>query len=101
MTDAPIIIPHVGDFVVEKTRYGGHAIQHLSAVKGKIAEYKRYGTHVGRVRLEDIVFAGTESAAKRLHELLDSSRALQSDECRKSMERRALRDQEYIAKAKL
>jgi hypothetical protein len=94
------VIPRVGDYVVERGSYG-YELHQVSAVKGKICTYARYGTRVGNIRMDAIVFAGDEPSARALHERLKSSHALCEDERRKSHERKLKRDAEYISDALL
>jgi hypothetical protein len=92
------IIPRVGDFVVAKTAYD-YSMRKISAVTAKVANYSKYGNRVGNIRLDDVVFAGTEAAAKRLHDQLTSSAALYMDDTSKASIRKTKRNAEYIAAA--
>ena len=100
MTDTVKIL--AGDWVVVWRRWGYDLYQVTRATEKCHWREPEWSGRKGRERRTDsdnVIFAGPEGIAKKLHEKLVSSLSLQEHESQQSGERRKKRDDGLLAKA--
>jgi hypothetical protein len=91
--------PKDGDFVVAQSRWNTE-VRQVIKVSASVYYYKSdWRNKEMRARLDEVLFAGSEAAAKRLREQLVSSEAQYSNDCKNAALRRQGRDADFIAKA--
>lgn len=88
-----------GDFIVRKDRWRIEACEAIKVTSKLVFWQSEHYGRPFRVRLDDVVFAGSESDAKKLAQQLTSSQAQQFDEERAARDRRLERDRRLITHA--
>ncbi len=88
-----------GDWFVTKERWRIEAQEAIKVTSKLVFYQNEYFKRPFRVRLDDVIFVGSQAAAQRLAQQLTSSMTQLHDEEREARERRKVRDLELIKTA--